>query len=149
VGVAGRLGQAKAAASAKDYGCGLFQTHTMPGGYEHRPYPGACSDHGADDFILILERAPGASLGRRLVKGTAQTGLGAPDRWAIEQQAQMARQAEPARVRKSLSVKEQYIGKGGQSGQGIKHYGRLPEGEETGHIGIGHGSLGGMLLDTR
>ena len=97
----------------------------MPDAHVYRLDPVAGSQHGSDSFALVFESRPGTSAkGGRSVCAREAT-LGAPDRGQADNDTNVARKAESARMRQSLPIADQGVGDALQFAKGCDDRRRL------------------------
>ena len=96
---------------------------------------GAAAKHRADDLACVYERHPGApALGRRAMLAD-EARLRDPDRRPVEQEPDVARDAEAPRVSDAMPVVQNEIRDRSQTLECGEHRGRLAERKQPGNIG--------------
>jgi hypothetical protein len=104
-------------------------------GHVHRTdvVPGA--QGRADHLPAVAQRHEGATAASRLGVLSHQAALGAAEGGEIEQHAQVACQAEAARMGAAVAVAEEQVGPRTQPGQGLEQRRDLPKRQVAGHVG--------------
>ena len=81
----------------------------MPERHEHRPGAGPAAQRGADHLVADRPAASRRRAAARLVEAAGQARLGDADARHVQQPAEMAGEAEAARMREALAVAEQQL----------------------------------------
>ena len=129
-----RLGQSHAATAAECPRDGIVQRCEMSRGDEQRLDVRACADDCPDDPSAVSQLCPTSSAGAWGLVLAAQAALCDADRRQAQQQPDVARQPQPARVRQPLSVAHQQIGPAGQFSHSGDNRGRFAKAQQAGHV---------------
>ena len=107
----------------------------MSGGDENRPYTAAGPEDGADRVIAVDQRGAGATLCRRLVVRSHETGLGAADGRDPQLLPQVAGKAEPLGVGDPLAIDDEEIGLPREPAHRFGHVGTFAKREQARNVG--------------
>lgn len=131
---ADRLRQAEPPCAGEDKRDRRLKAHAMANRDEHRPHVCARADDGADEIAAVKERRPVASVGSRLFVRADQPRLGDADCGQVKDKAQMARDADPPRVRDPLPIAHQDIRLQAQRPDGGHRCRPFAKAEQAGHV---------------
>jgi hypothetical protein len=111
--------------------------------------PFARTQNQADQLILINQLGRGPAFWARCCVLAAKAALGDSDRRQIREQAEVAGDAEAARVCEAVAVDEQEVWLALQFRERLSQHGSLAERKETGDVGEGDGGFDYMMFDER
>ncbi len=121
----------------------------MADGDEHGGDAVAGAEDEPDSLASVAEIDSGAGLGRGVGVLAHEAALGDAYRGEVEEEAEVAGDAEAARVGEAVAVDEEEVGGPPQLLEGAGEDGDLAEGEEAGDVGEGDGLLDDVPLDQR
>jgi hypothetical protein len=107
----------------------------------------AGAEDEADEVGAVAELGAASRFGRRVVVSTHEAALGDAYRRDVEEEAEVAGDAEAALVGEAVAVHEEEVRGALQLLEGAGEDGDLAEGEEAGDVGEGDGLVDGVLLD--
>ena len=135
MGLAQRLGDPIAGRALQGPGDGGSEINAVPHGYVYRLHSGPRSHGGTHRVSLVDQGRASAALRCKGAVLADEDGLGAANGREVKQHAEVAGQAEPARVGQALAVYQEKIGRTGEPGHRGEDGWRLPEREQAGDIG--------------
>ena len=147
VGEAGGLGEAVASTEAEDPVGGFVEGDAMADGDVDGGDAVAGAEDEADEVGAVAQLGAASRFGRRDVMTAHEAALGDAYRRDVEEEAEVAGDAEAALVGEAVAVHEEEVRGALQLLEGASEDGDLAEGEEAGDIGEGYGLVDGVLLD--
>ena len=109
MGLAGGFGDSEAGGALEGDRCRRCEADAMAGGDVDGAHVGAGAQDRADLLIAVEQRRPRASLAAGFLVGSDEAGLGGADCGRVQQHAEVAGDAEAARVGQALAVAEQQV----------------------------------------
>jgi hypothetical protein len=147
VGEAGGFGETVAAAEAEDPVGGLVEADAVADGDVDGGDAVAGAEDDADEVGAVAELAAGSGFGQRVVVTADEAALGDAYRRDVEEEAEVAGDAESSLVGEAVTVDEEEVRNLLQLLEGAGEDGDFAEGEEAGDVGEGDRLIDGVLLD--